>query len=705
MMQRLRGRLAGLVGVSFLLCAQALLAAAPAGPDESTATPGAAKTHERGEFRFSTAPAPEWVNVHDVAAQWPAKASGDLNSTRWRNWLLDSQFDRRGGRRVSYFDQAYQPLTNELVASSAKYSIEFNPLYQTLTLHRAEVRRDGVWTNRLDPNRISLARREERFERDMADGNVTALVLLPDVRVGDVVRLAYSIEGSNPILAGSINDTVRLGWIDPLLERHVRALFDRSDEVEYRRFNTEAPVRLRTVGDHEELSVDARLVPASRDEGSYPAWFDRFPTVQFGRRRNWAEVVAWALPLYPEASLPADLEERITAWKAIADPQARAFAILRTVQREVRYFGAEMGDNTHRPAPPAETWQRRYGDCKDKAYLVTALLRSAGIEAEPALVSMGDGKSLFQRLPAASAFDHVIVRARIEGRDYWLDATLAEQHGDLRTLDVREYGAALPVREGETALVPVSAPGKTNNAVSVDERFTPTEDGGLELAIRTVYTGRRAETMRWRVNSEGVAEMSRQFADYYRKRYSSLDVVKPIVVVDPADADELVLTEHYRLREPWAANTGGMRQIELYAEALSGDAQLPSSMERKGPLGLNRPATLEHAITFVLPKGWSLVEPPETADIDAGAIRYQRSATSAAGRFELKHRFDLRQDEVAPAQVPEFLRQLRQVRENLGSRISFQVAGAEADAERRERLRKLLRETLDDKPDAEEAKP
>ena len=55
--------------------------------------------------------------------------------------------------------------------------------------------------------------------------------------------------------------------------------------------------------------------------------------------------------------------------------------------------------------------------------------------------------------------------------------------------------------------------------------------------------------------------------------------------------------------------------------------------------------------------------------------------------------------------MPDFLRQLREVRENLGSRVSFQVAGADADAERRERLRKLLRETLDDKPAAEEAKP
>jgi transglutaminase-like putative cysteine protease len=700
MMHCLRGRSFGLVVVAILACTQAAFAATPAPP----AAPATVQTHVRGEFRFATGPAPAWVRVQAVADRWPADARGDLDSTRWRNWLLDSQLDRRGGRHVGYLDQAFQPLATELVASAAKYSIEFNPLYQQLTIHRAEVRRDGVWTSRLEPDRISLARREERFERDMADGNVTALVLLPDVRVGDVVRLAYSIEGSNPILAGNLHDSVRLGWIDPVLDRHVRALFDRDAKVDTKRFNTEVPVTLKPVGDHQELTVDARLVPASRDEGSYPGWFDRFPTVQFAPRRSWSDVVAWALPLYPEASLPAELESRLPQWQAIAAPEDRAFAILRTVQREVRYFGTEMGDNTHRPAPPAETWQRRYGDCKDKAYLVATLLRRVGIEAEPALVSVDDGKSLFGHLPSASAFDHVIVRARIGGTSYWLDPTLAEQRGDLRTLDVRGYGAALPVRAGETALVAVTAPASTHNSVTVDERYTPAADGTLDLEIRTVYTGLRAEGMRWRVNSEGLDEMSRSFADYYRKRYSDLDVAAPLTVDDAADADKLVISEHYLLKDGWSGKLGGVRQIELYAEALSSDAQLPASMQRKGPLGLQRPATLQHDITFLLPKGWSLVESPEAVDLDAGAIHYRRSASQSEGRFELKHRLDVVNDDVEPAKVPEFLRQLRLVREELGNRVSFKAAGDDADAARRERLRKLLRDTLDAKP-AAEAKP
>ena len=712
MIQKFRGRL--LAGLACLSCLASAQAAAPAGlPAGSAKAPSANSTstaaagtivHERGEFRFSTGPAPAWVQVRKVAAQWPADAKGDEDSTRWRNWLLDTQLDRRSAPHVGYFDQAYQPLASELVDEAAKYTLEFNPLYQKLTLHRAEVRRDGIWTNRLDPARVSLARREEGFENNLADGMVSALVLLPDVRTGDVVRLAYSIEGSNPIMAGNVDDVIRLGWVDPILERHVRALFPAGAKVDHRRFNTDVPVRLASVGSHQELTVDARRVPASRNEGAYPAWFDRFPTVQFALRRGWSDVVAWALPLYPEAVvLPAELEARLPEWKKIADPHERTFAILRTVQRDVRYFGTEMGDSTHRPAPPAETWERRYGDCKDKAYLVTALLRRVGVEAEPALVSVGLGKSLFGRLPSAGNFDHVIVRARIGERVFWLDPTLSEQRGDLRTLDVRSYGAALPIRAGETALVPVEAPATLNNTVRVDERYTPREDGSLDLAIETVFTGLRAESMRWRVNAKGIEELSLEFADYYRKRFSELTVVSPASFEDPADADRLVIREHYVLKDAWASKVGAVRQIELYAEGLSADSQLPPAIERKGPLGLDRPAVLRHDMTFELPKGWSLVEPPNDFEIDAGAIRYRRTATRAEGRFQLSHRMDVVADEVDAAKVPAFLKQLRQVRDGLGSHVSFQMPGNEADAERRERLRKLLRSTLETKP-AEEAK-
>ena len=49
--------------------------------------------------------------------------------------------------------------------------------------------------------------------------------------------------------------------------------------------------------------------------------------------------------------------------------------------------------------------------------LLVALLRQAGIRADLALLSDGPGQDVDPQLPAFSAFDHAIVRARIGSTD------------------------------------------------------------------------------------------------------------------------------------------------------------------------------------------------------------------------------------------------------------------------------------------------
>ena len=88
-----------------------------------------------------------------------------------------------------------------------------------------EVRRGGSWKNQLDPAAVTLARRESEFENDMATGSVTALLVLSDVRVGDVVRVSYTIEGENPILQGLVDNEFFFGWRSPNLDRRARVLF------------------------------------------------------------------------------------------------------------------------------------------------------------------------------------------------------------------------------------------------------------------------------------------------------------------------------------------------------------------------------------------------------------------------------------------------------------------------------------------------
>ena len=190
----------------------------------------ATQVHTRGEFKFAVGPVPDFVMERSVAEQWPQAAGSDATDP-WRNWLIDRQVDRRGGRYLAFDDRAFQPLSETLVGEAARFSVDFSPLFQTLTIHRVELRRDGAWLNRLDPAQISLARRESGFEENLSDGDVTALIVLEDVRAGDVVRVSYTVDGSNPILDGQITSHFLMAWTNPMLERSGRVLFDPGTRV------------------------------------------------------------------------------------------------------------------------------------------------------------------------------------------------------------------------------------------------------------------------------------------------------------------------------------------------------------------------------------------------------------------------------------------------------------------------------------------
>jgi transglutaminase-like putative cysteine protease len=141
-----------------------------------------------------------------------------------------------------------------------------------------------------------------------------------------------------------------------------------------------------------------------------------------GISRLFASLFANASKLSANSSLRQDAA-RIRA--AHAEPLDRAAAALKMVQQDVRYIYVGLNGGNLTPAGADETWQRRYGDCKAKTVLLLALLRELGVEAEAVLANNnGTDDGLDERLPSPRMFDHVLVRAHIDGKNYWLDGTL-----------------------------------------------------------------------------------------------------------------------------------------------------------------------------------------------------------------------------------------------------------------------------------------
>lgn len=652
--------------------------------------------HKRGDFQFYVGEPAAFVQPHSVADAWDPKAPGAEDGV-WRFWLYDEQVDHRKGLDATYIDYVFESRTAAHVGEAGRHQIDFNPEYQRLILHKVELRRGGVWLDRLLPNSISLARRETRFENDLSDGLVTALIVLDDVRVGDVVRINYSIVGSNPILAGHAVDGIATAWGSPLLDAHLRVLFDAGTQVRsHVRSGAKEPV-VRSTGDGVEARVDVHGSPAVVDEGNYPVWYSPKPRVQLGPARSWGDVVAWALPLYPAvADLPADLQARIDEWGALGDRQARLRAALRLVQDEVRYFGIEMGSNTHRPTPPAGTWQRRYGDCKDKAYLLTTILRALDIQAAPALVSTTRGSALRWVEPTAAAFNHVIVRAQIGDDVVWVDPTMTQQGGDPRTLDLSEYGLALTVEPGSKELQAVAPPEATQDGIATIERFLPESRDALRMEVETTYRGASANIARREIASSRKEDLQRRYSEYYRQRFGEVEQRMQPTVEDDREANTLKVVESYLLRAPFEVEGAQARGLDVFAEALNGATRLPSQMARSGPLAIGRTAEYRHEIQVGAPAGWRSTAANERSEFASPAFDYSRAVERDGDDVRVVYALKVKAREIDAVGAVAHLSQLRQARENLSARLRFQSPVAPMDpSERDRRLKALLRDAVD----------
>jgi len=125
-----------------------------------------------------------------------------------------------------------------------------------------------------------------------------------------------------------------------------------------------------------------------------------------------------------------------------------------------------------------------YGDCKDQASLIVAMLRSAGIKAYVALLRVSPDVEIEETLPGFGGFDHAIVY--IPGdKPVWIDSTPRfSRGGQLPTED--QGRLALIASSDSTSLqrIPVLAGSAVN---SIEIHFA--ETGPAKMSIAKEFHG------------------------------------------------------------------------------------------------------------------------------------------------------------------------------------------------------------------------
>jgi len=506
------------------------------------------------------------------------------------------------GEKTEYYSRFTQLVVNqEGVESVAQINVDYDPLYQELILNSLFIDRNGTRIDKTTSAKITMLQRESNLEERLYDGHLTANIIVDDVRVGDILEYSYTLIGSNPVYKDIFYFNRYLEWGTPIHHQSVRVLWDKPTPLNVKALNIKVKPQVNKLDNFTEYSVELQDTPARYTSSQAPSWHQPYGVVYFYENSTWEEVARWASSLYENVvwngSEISALAKRIKLESSSQKEQVSN--ALEYVQSNIRYLGIEMGTSSHIPSHAKQTLERRYGDCKDKAVLLIAILKALDIEAYPALVNTDISHQLINRPPMVNAFDHVIVKAIVKGKTYWLDPTRTYQIGELDSIYQSDYGYTLVVDNKSRELESMKRESNVSKVI-VKDFFDLSKGSNKEVRYEsnTEYRGYNAEQQRYDLAATGITGLQKQYIDFYNGYYSDIEAVGKFESESDVKSGAVLQKEKYLIKGFWKTSKDKKAyKARFYANAISSYLSKPDVIQRNAPYELRYPIDIKQTIT------------------------------------------------------------------------------------------------------------
>lgn len=370
---------------------------------------------------------------------------------------------------------------------------------------------------------------------------------------------------------------------------------------------------------------------------------------------TWNEAAAsYAALAGPRITADESLRKMATGLAAATSSIERIRALASFAQRDIRYVAVELGIGGWQPHAAPVVLERRFGDCKDKATLLIAMLRSVGIDAWFVAVNSNRG-AVTPDFPTFGAFNHMIVAIRHDGDELPAssDGLLFFDPTDDRT-PIGELPASLQGSQGLLIedvggrLIGLPAANPLSNR-TVRRVKLIAADSLVHGEVEELHTGASAARLR----SELLASVDSRRSDVLRKAIAVRDAEVLDVRIEKLEPSREPLVIRYRVRVPGLVTSSGALRLMRVSIFKSWPQRLTSMKERRSALAMPYAALEEEEIDVAFPDGFVPDDLPSPIDIDAGFVRY-KSKVERQGTVLVVHRLRETKKLVVPAD--EFVR-------------------------------------------------
>ena len=380
----------------------------------------------------------------------------------------------------------------------------------------------------------------------------------------------------------------------------------------------------------------------------------------------WTAIGDWYTTLAsPSAQATSDLSAKAKELVAgQTDFTAKIQSIASYMQRNIRYVGIEIGIGGLQPHSADDVFRNHYGDCKDKATLLRAMLESVGIHStwvlvdtrrgfvDPKIPSV-DGNHAIAAIEIPAGYTNPLLQSVVtakSGKRYLIFDPTNEwvPIGQIPPYEQGGYGILTEGNQSQLIALPVMAPAADRIDHTIHAQLDA--DGSLEATVVEQRFGYAAERPRVTF-TEGSQQQQRDYLEKRLRRDLNSVTIDKLTAEHSTDLSR-PLELSYTIRVANYARNAG--DLLLVRPRILGSDSWPLPREtRAWPIDLSAVQTRSDHIDLILPPGYVVDELPEAVSLETDFASYHSAVTADATALHYTRDYTVKQLQVDASRYDE----------------------------------------------------
>jgi hypothetical protein len=398
-------------------------------------------------------------------------------------------------------------------------------------------------------------------------------------------------------------------------------------------------------------------------------YFPRDPKLRAKSSGSWDDIGVWYANLTRDSrqNSPA-LDKKVAELTAgITDPWLQMQAIASYMQRQIRYVAIEVGIGGYQPHRAPDVFKNQYGDCKDKATLMSAMLKQVGIDSYYLMIDTDRGMinpdfpSLYgnHMIMAIKLPDSVpdgqmygVIKDPKLGRLLIFDPTNTYVPlGSIPYYLQQSYGLLVAPDGGRVVLLPLQAP--ATNRLLRTATFTLAPNGRLDGQVHELRYGGPAFTSRAEfLNAKGTdrTKIFERMLGSYLNNFTLTGAN-----IGNLDLFNESLTLNYNFTEnDYAKSAGDLLILRPRVMARHGGYSLfDGKKPRKYPIQFQETALSSDILDITLPPGYVVDELPPAVDAHCDYASYKSTVQVKDNVLHYVRTYEIKGITVPTDKLPE----------------------------------------------------